>query len=212
MIAPTEEHRRFRAKRIRTFAFRRLDRPGEKDYILKTFTPSSGRRHRVLLLCSGQDAVETKTVAGPIFERRSLESAKGNIRHLRRRRLRRKTPDRINTSSRCVQETEDHCKATLKPSASRAERNLVENVSHDHPERIERTLVIIKPDNWVVPSSAGNHHRHVQPNGIAHYRNEDSADVRRGSIRFTDRWKKPCGKAGRMGQSAIEQQLQVLSS
>jgi nucleoside diphosphate kinase len=33
------------------------------------------------------------------------------------------------------------------------ESNLVENVTYEHPEKIERTLVIIKPENWREPSS-----------------------------------------------------------
>ena len=34
-----------------------------------------------------------------------------------------------------------------------SESNIVENTTYDTPEKIERTLVIIKPDNWRYPSS-----------------------------------------------------------
>ncbi|MCD1654304.1 nucleoside-diphosphate kinase [Treponema zuelzerae] len=163
MIAPTEELAAGFAKS----EFEHSPSGGligqlKKDYILKTFTPSNGRRHRVLLLLfRGKDAVEKlKTVAGPIFpERRSLESAKGEtIRDTYGDVVYdEKTPDRIEYFEPVVftAETEDHCKTTLKlfQSFLAREQNLVENVSYDHPERIERTLVIIKPDNWVVPSS-----------------------------------------------------------
>lgn len=134
----------------------------KKEYILRAFSPTNGRKHRVLLLLfRGSNAVEKlKAVAGPIFpEQRSLESAKGEtIRDTYGDIVYDpKTPEHIEYFEPVVFTAENatHCKKTLSilHSFLTKGKNIVENMVYDQPERIERTLVIIKPDNWVVPSS-----------------------------------------------------------
>lgn len=134
----------------------------KKEYILRTFTPSNGRRHRVLmLLFKGENAVQKlKNIAGPIFpEGRSLESAKGEtIRDTYGDIVYdEKNPQRVEYFEPVVltPTTDKQCLNSLKLFTEflSKEQNLVENMVYDNPEKIERTLVIIKPDNWVVPSS-----------------------------------------------------------
>lgn len=134
----------------------------KKDYILKTFTPSNGRRHRVLLLFfKGENASEKlRTIAGPIFpERRGLECAKGEtIRDTYGDIVYdKKTPDKVEYFEPVVFTpiNDAHCRENLQffKSFLAHEPNLVENMIYENPEKIERTLVIIKPDNWIVPSS-----------------------------------------------------------
>lgn len=134
----------------------------KKEYILKNFKPSNGRRHRVLLLLfKGQDAVrKLSNIAGPIFnEGRSLESAKGET-------IRdtygdivfdEKNPSKVEYFEPVVftPVSDEQCTNDLKLFSEflSTEPNIVENMVYENPEKIERTLVIIKPDNWVVPSS-----------------------------------------------------------
>ncbi len=134
----------------------------KKEYILKTFTPSNGRRHRVLLLLfRGPDAVEKlKAIAGPIYpEKRTIESSRGEtIRDTYGDILwDEKNPERVEYFEPVVftPSTDAQCINNFKLMASflANSQNLVENMVYDNPEKIERTLVIIKPDNWVVPSS-----------------------------------------------------------
>lgn len=163
MIAPTAEQALAFAESETAFSS-----PGDitarmkHDYILRTFSPSNGRRHRVLLLLfKGQDAVrKLAAVAGPIFpERRSLESAKGeSIRDTYGDILYdEKQPDKIEYFEPVVftPNTDEHCLANLALLSKflQTEPNLVENMAYENPDAIERTLVIIKPDNWIVPSS-----------------------------------------------------------
>lgn len=133
-----------------------------KEYILKNFKPSNGRRHRVLLLLfKGSDGVKKlRNIAGPIFnEGRSLESAKGET-------IRDtygdivfddKNPEKVEYFEPVVftPSSDEQCLETLSLFSSflSKEPNIVENMVYDNPDKIERTLVIIKPDNWVVPSS-----------------------------------------------------------
>ena len=163
MIAPTEEFATAYANSETRFS-QLGDNAAQlkKDYILKTFTPSNGRRHRVLvLLFKGENACEKlRTIAGPIFpERRGLESAKGEtIRDTYGDVVYdEKTPEKIEYFEPVVftPNTEDHCTENLLLFKTFLEKepNLVQNMQYDKPEKIERTLVIIKPDNWVVPSS-----------------------------------------------------------
>lgn len=81
MIAPTEEFATAYADSETRFSDP-TDNTAQlkKEYILKTFTPSNGRKHRVLLLLfKGENASEKiRAIAGPIFpERGELDSAKG---------------------------------------------------------------------------------------------------------------------------------------
>ncbi len=163
MIAPTAEFAESYAEsQVQHLKADPVTAALKKDYILKNFSPSSGRRHRVLmLLFKGPDAVrKLYKIAGPIFnEGRSLESAKGETIR--------------DTYGDIVYDDKDQAKVeyfepvvftpvsdeqcisdlTLFSKFLAKEANIVENMVYETPEKIERTLVIIKPDNWVVPSS-----------------------------------------------------------
>ncbi len=134
----------------------------KKEYILKNFSPSNGRRHRVLmLLFKGPDAVrKLRNIAGPIFnEGRSPETAKGEtIRDTYGDIvIDESDPKKVEYFEPVVftPVNDAHCIDNLKLFSRflAKEANLVENMIYENPEKIERTLVIIKPDNWVVPSS-----------------------------------------------------------
>ena len=132
------------------------------DYIFKTFSPSGGRRHRVMmLLFRGEDVCRKLTeVVGVLHpEDRAFETISGET-------IRDTYADLIMTKSSPPEVS--YCEpAVLTPPRQelaignmklladfiRNEPNLVENMRYDNPERIERTLVIIKPDNWRFPSS-----------------------------------------------------------
>ncbi|HKL86074.1 MAG TPA: nucleoside-diphosphate kinase [Treponemataceae bacterium] len=163
MIAPTEEFATAYADSETRFSDP-TDNTAQlkKEYILKTFTPSNGRKHRVLLLLfKGENASEKiRAIAGPIFpERGELDSAKGEtIRDTYGDIVYDKqSPDKIEYFEPVVITpiNDAHCIENLQlfKSFLANQPNLVENMEYKKPEKIERTLVIIKPDNWVVPSS-----------------------------------------------------------
>lgn len=163
MIAPTAElAQAFADSQIMHMGAGDMVAQMKKDYILRTFTPSGGRRHRVLvLLFRGKDAAaKLRAVAGSVFpEKRSLENSRGET-------IRDTYGDLVydpNDPSK-VQYFEPvvftpvndaQCLDDLKlfHDFFANEPNIVENMAYENPEKIERTLVIIKPDNWVVPSS-----------------------------------------------------------
>ncbi len=163
MIAPT-------AELAEAYARSQTDHMGaddpvakmKRDYILRTFSPSAGRRHRVLvLLFRGKDAAsKLRAVAGSVFpEKRDLANSKGET-------IRDTYGDLVfdpNDPSRVeyfepvvfTPVNDEQCLDDLRLFRDffAGEPNIVENMAYDNPEKIERTLVIIKPDNWVVPSS-----------------------------------------------------------
>ncbi|MBN1647794.1 MAG: nucleoside-diphosphate kinase [Spirochaetales bacterium] len=164
MIAPTEELAFQYAESMLKNKNERVPQSSQilHDYILNTFSPSEGRRHRVLmLLFRGKDAVKKLSdIAGAIYpENRSIESVKGET-------IRDTYADLImdpRNKSRVLYfepaVLTPHSQKTafrnLKMFADFAakEENIIENIIYENPEKIERTLVIIKPDNWRYPSS-----------------------------------------------------------
>ena len=132
------------------------------DYILKTFSPSEGRRHRVMmLLFRGEDACKKLTdIVGALNpEEQSIELMTGET-------IRDTYADLVRSKNGTNEVT--YCEpAVLTPRRQefareilplfaefmKNEPNIVENMKYPNPERIERTLVIIKPDNWRFPSS-----------------------------------------------------------
>lgn len=132
------------------------------DYILREFSPSGGRRHRVLmLLFRGENAYEQLyKIAGPLYkEKYSIESVTGET-------IRDTYADFV-TSHEDPEKVLYYEPAVLTPrGAETAKKHLkmimefieneptvIENMVYPNPDRIERTLVIIKPDNWRFASS-----------------------------------------------------------
>ncbi len=127
------------------------------NYVEHNLVPSQGRRHRTLLLIfRGEDPCrKLSEICGPVHpERRSLESLTGeNIR---------------DTYADLIMDSEDHEKvsyfepAVLTPRLQETanahmkmfadwlpdEQNIVENMTYPKSAKIQRSLVIIKPDNW----------------------------------------------------------------
>ncbi len=130
------------------------------DFVMKTFAPSEGRRHRVMmLLFKGEDAcLKLSDIAGALYpENRSLESVTGET-------IRDTYADFVLDADGKVVYFEP---AVMTPRAQSTaienmkifapfienEANIVENVVYPAKTKVERTLVIIKPDNWKFASS-----------------------------------------------------------
>jgi nucleoside diphosphate kinase len=164
MIAPSQELAEAYAQDIERTVGQRSPRfaPVFRDYIRVQFSPSpDGRRHRVLMLVfRGEDAcAKLFSVAGDIHTHSRADASRitgetirdtyadlvqdpdGSVRYFEPAVL--TPPTLANATKRLRMFAEFAVK----------EPNLVENVTYDHPEKIERTLVIIKPDNWREPSA-----------------------------------------------------------
>ncbi len=132
------------------------------DYILQSFSPSGGRRHRVLmLLFRGEDACSRiSDIAGPLHnEQLTLESTTGEtIRDTYADFFTAyDNPEKVVYFEPAVL-IPRQTKTSLKHMRMIAdfikdEPNIITNMTYKNPERIERTLVIIKPDNWRYASS-----------------------------------------------------------
>ncbi len=132
------------------------------SYIEKNLAPSSGRRHRSLLLVfRGVNACEKLSIlCGPLHpERRNIELLTGeNIRDTYADLIiSNDDPDDITYFEPAVltprlQATAD-AHLALFAKWLPDEENIVENVVYPHPELVQRSLVIIKPDNWKFASS-----------------------------------------------------------
>lgn len=133
-----------------------------QKYIIDAFSPSGGRKHRVLLLLfKGENACEKlAAVAGPLFkEEINLEQLTGETIR--------------DTYADFVTAHDDPNKvlyyepAVLTPRSPitakqhlqlisdfiKGEDTIINNMRYPDPSEIERTLVIIKPDNWKFASS-----------------------------------------------------------
>lgn len=132
------------------------------DYIEQNLSPSQGRRHRSLLLIfRGEEPCrKLSEICGPVqAERRSIDSMTGeNIRDTYADLIMDSDdPDHVSYFEPAVltprlQSTADlHLKmfADWLPD----EQNIVENMVYPNPAKVQRSLVIIKPDNWKYASS-----------------------------------------------------------
>ena len=132
------------------------------DYIEQNHSPSQGRRHRSLLLIfRGEEPCrKLSEICGPVqAERRSIDSMTGeNIRDTYADLIMDSDdPDHVSYFEPAVltprlQSTADlHLKmfADWLPD----EQNIVENMAYPNPAKVQRSLVIIKPDNWKYASS-----------------------------------------------------------
>jgi nucleoside diphosphate kinase len=132
------------------------------DYVDQNMGPSGGRKHRsLLLLFQGENPCEKLTgICGRLYpEHRDFDSLTGETIR--------------DTYADLIYEPGDSKKvsyfepAVLTPRSQRwADRdlnlfakflknqeNIIKNMQYPEPEKIERTLVIIKPDNWQYASS-----------------------------------------------------------
>ncbi len=132
------------------------------DYIEKNLAPSGGRRHRsLLLLFRGTDAVrKISDIVGALYpENMGIESITGETIR--------------DTYADMIVDPNDPNKVTylepavLTPRSQEAadqnlalfarflknQPNIIENIVYPDPSKIERTLVILKPDNWKYNSS-----------------------------------------------------------
>ncbi len=133
-----------------------------QDYILENFMPSDGRRHRtMLLLFKGEDAREKiYKICGGLYEVRYIEKGETAGETVRDTYAdiiwadNDKTIVKYFEPAVIVARTPKSIAFTLKMFSRylKTQPNIVENIKHLVPN-IERTLVIIKPDNWKGASS-----------------------------------------------------------
>ena len=164
MIAPSQKLTNEYAEELRKTVSKRNKEASQwfYDYVIKAFSPTNGRPHRVMMLIfKGEDAAKKLfQIAGDILtdsrsdERRItgesvrdtyadviMEEKKNQVSYFEPAVL---TPPSASYAMRQLEKLADFAEQ---------ESNIVENVTYEHPEEIERTLVIIKPDNWRFPSS-----------------------------------------------------------
>jgi nucleoside diphosphate kinase len=132
------------------------------DYVERHFAPSEGRRHRALLLLFRGDEPCRKLsdICGALYpENKSIESITGEtIRDTYADLIMSPDePSRVSYFEPAVltprhQEWADKNLSFFSRFLKEKE-NIVENVIYPDPSKIERTLVIIKPDNWQYASS-----------------------------------------------------------
>jgi nucleoside diphosphate kinase len=132
------------------------------DYVEKNLGPSQGRRHRSLfLIFRGIDPCrKLSDICGALYaENRSVESLTGEtIRDTYADLLLDpENPEKVRYFEPAVltPRTQEIADANLRLFGEflKDQPNLIENVKHRDPAKIERTLVIIKPDNWKYASS-----------------------------------------------------------
>lgn len=170
ILAFSEEATKAYAENLMKTTVTRAPRSAEllRDYVLEHFIPdANGRRHRTaLFLFKGADACRKLTdIAGALHpENRSLESITGEtIRDTYADLLFDKDGDgkenmnRVNYFEPAVltppnQEVAQMNMALFSALAAESP-NIIENMAYPNPDEIQRTLVIIKPDNWRFPSS-----------------------------------------------------------
>lgn len=135
------------------------DKPGSaellREYVLDNMSPSNGRAHRVaILLFRGENAVsQLMDHVGALYpENRSIESIQGET-------IRDTYADLVRTPAGEITYFEpavltphsvDEALSNLRIFSDymKTADNIVKNVSYPDPVKIEKTLVILKPDNW----------------------------------------------------------------
>lgn len=164
IIAPTQELTNEYAEGLRETVGKRNKEAAQRfyDYVIRTFSPTEGRRHRVMMLVfKGKDAAKKLfEIAGDITTNTRSEQERitgETIRDTYADLVIGATTGRVRYFEPAVltPPAQAYAMKRLKMFADFAgkESNIVENVTYEHPEQIERTLVIIKPDNWRFPSS-----------------------------------------------------------
>ena len=160
MIAPDEAF-------VTTYAeaLRRQAAPNPSflaDYVERNLAPSGGRRHRSLfLLFKGEDTCRKLTeICGHLYpEHRPVDAINGEtIRDTYADLIVSPEDSSVFTFFEPAVLTprgEDDARENLKLFSTllRSSDNIIENVVYSDPAKIERTLVIIKPDNWTFHSA-----------------------------------------------------------
>lgn len=133
-----------------------------KNYVIRAFSPSGGRRHRVLLLLfRGEDPYDKlAAIAGPLYkEEMNVELVTGEtIRDTYADFVTDPDePEKVLYYEPAVMTPRSPitAKIHLKLIADfiKDEETLIANMVYPDPSEIQRTLVIIKPDNWKFASS-----------------------------------------------------------
>lgn len=164
MIAPTQELTNEYAEGLRETVGKRNKNAAQRfyDYVIRTFSPTEGRRHRVMMLVfKGKNtAKKLFDIAGDI-----TTNTRSEVEHITGETIRDTYADLVigETTGRvryfepavltppCFKYALPRLKMFAEFAAKQS--NIVENMIYEFPEKIERTLVIIKPDNWRYPSS-----------------------------------------------------------
>jgi len=132
------------------------------DYVKNNLAPSGGRKHRTLLLLfRGKDPCrKLSDVCGALYAKnRSIESTTGEtIRDTYADLiLDPEDPQRVSYFEPAVlsPRTQDVADSNLRMFADwlPSQHPIVENITYPDPEKIEKTLVVLKPDNWMHASS-----------------------------------------------------------
>ncbi|MCG8452836.1 MAG: nucleoside-diphosphate kinase [Spirochaetales bacterium] len=145
-------------------AFSNPEKPGSaellRDYVLNNMLPSEGRAHRAaLFLFRGENAVSQlmDTVGAMYPENRSIESLNGETIRDTYADLLRDADGQVSYFEPAVltPHSAKEAAANLRIFAKfmHGQDNVVQNLKYDNPSAIQRTLVILKPDNWRVPST-----------------------------------------------------------
>jgi nucleoside diphosphate kinase len=132
------------------------------DYVERNLAPSGGRRHRSLfLLFSGQDTHrKLAEICGHLYpEHRPINSIAGEtIRDTYGELIvSEDDPEKFVFFEPAVltPRSKEDADANLKLFLELLKKsdNIIENIEYPDPSKIERTLVIIKPDNWTFASA-----------------------------------------------------------
>ncbi len=164
MFIPSEELAASYAKSLRDTITPEDEKAGKllSDYVLNCFTPTETRKPRVLmLLFRGEDACrKLSDITGAIHkENIGLESITGEtIRDTYADIIMSKEdPDKVQYFEPAVltprKKKDADFNLKLFSDFLKNQSPLVEGLTYNDPEKVERTLVIIKPDNWMYASS-----------------------------------------------------------
>jgi nucleoside diphosphate kinase len=132
------------------------------DYVEKNLGPSDGRRHRsLLLLFKGQTPCEKLlSICGPIYTHRfevdlnSAETIRETYSDLIFSKDGSNEVSYFEPAVLTARLQEDADSDLLRFARFlEGQENIVRNISYPDPSKIERTLVILKPDNWKYNSS-----------------------------------------------------------
>jgi nucleoside diphosphate kinase len=132
------------------------------DYVEKNLAPSEGRRHRsLLLLFRGDNPCEKLlSICGHVYTKhQEVDTMTGEtIRDTYADLIfSRENPKEVSyfepavLTPRSQQEADIDLRLFAKFLAGK--ENIIQNITYPDPSRIEKTLVIIKPDNWTHNSS-----------------------------------------------------------
>jgi nucleoside diphosphate kinase len=174
MIALDEEYTQKYADMIRNASSENFSSgPGlVADYVKRNMGPSGGRRHRSLLMVfRGENPCEKLSqTCGALFQKdqsmQALKIESLNLESLHGETIRDTYADLIYSMEDTdkiiyfepavlTPRTQEHADNNLALFAQflKKTENIVSNLAYPDPTKIERTLAIIKPDNWKYASS-----------------------------------------------------------